>query len=268
MLKRFIVVSSLILLISACTRRVTIFPPPAAEVQTTQPLPSNGVESIPTATATPLFHSAAEEPLPTLDLACPDAPTPRVHVNQQVTVVADDFDKLKLRAKREISADTVKRKLDKFNQLKILDGPYCVRAADTTSSYWFYWVEVLHTGEIGWVAEGDSSHYFIELTSKQPLPTLEAICPGASVPHVAIGQQVTVVVDDTDKLKLRFQPKVSPDTVKMELDKSTQLRILEGPVCAYSVEAETSYWFWMIAALPDGAQGWIAEGDVSQYFIE
>lgn len=268
MSKRLIVVSILMLLVSACSSQFTVLTPQAEEVQNTQPVPLDALESISIATATPLFFTATEQPLPTLDFACPDAPTPRVHVNQQVTVVADDFNKLKLRSERKILPGTVKRDLDKFTQLRILEGPYCVYSAETTTSYWFYWAEVIPTGEIGWVAEGDSSHYFIEMTSEQPLPTLEAICLGAPAPHVAIGQQVTVVVDDTDKLKLRFQPKVSPDTVRMELDKFTQLRILEGPVCAYSDDAQTSYWFWMVAVFPDGEQGWVAEGDLLHYFIE
>ena len=265
--KRLLVVSILVLLVSACSSQFTVLTPQAEEVQNTQPVPSNS-EPIPTATATSPYISALEIPVPTIDFTCPGAPPPRVHFNQQVTVIAETFDKLKLRSEPQISPNTVKMELDKFTQLRITGGTNCVYSDETQTSYWFYWVEVIPTGEFGWVAEGDSSHYFIEATSKQPLPTLEAICPGAPAPHITIGQQVTVVVDDTDKLKLRFQPKVSPNTVRRGLNKFTQLRILEGPVCAYSDETHSSYWFWMVAVLPDGEQGWIAEGDLSYYFIE
>jgi len=264
MFKRFIAMSLLIILISACTRQVAVPTPPAGTVQ---PVFST-VESIPIATATPLIVGATEQPVATTGVDCPGAPALHVAIGQQVTVVVDDTDKLKLRETPEISPDTEVKGLDKFTQLKILEGPVCAASTDPGVSYWFWKVEVQPNGEIGWVAEGDSSNYFIETASELPAPTSDSNCPGAPAPHVAIGQEVTVVVNDTDKLKLRSEPKFSPDTVKMNLDKLTHLKILEGPTCVSSTDPEVSYWFWKVEVISTGEIGWVAEGDSSNYFIE
>jgi hypothetical protein len=97
--------------------------------------------------------------------------------------------------------------------------------------------------------------------------TPELACP-APEPHVEIGQQVTVTVEDWDKLKLRSTPRISSDTVVLELDQYTQLRILDGPMCVSSSETEVSYVFWKVVVIPGGEIGWVAEGDNSHYFIE
>jgi hypothetical protein len=269
MSKRFITLSLLIIMISACTRQVAA---PTTPAGTAQPVFST-VESVPTVTATPLIVGGTEQPVPTTGVDCPGAPALHVAIGQQVTVAVDDTDKLKLRETPEISPDTEVKGLDKFTQLKILDGPVCAASTDPAVSYWFWKVEVQPNGEIGWVAEGDSLNYFIEIASELPAselpaPTSDSNCPGAPATHVAIGQQVTVVVDDTDKLKLRETPEISPDTEVMVLDKLTHLKILEGPVCVSSADPKVSYWFWKVQVLPSGEAGWVAEGDSSNYFIE
>ena len=158
MSKRFIAMSLLIILISACTRQVATPTPLAGTVQ---PVFST-VESILTVTATPRIIEATEQPLPTTGVECLGAPASHVTIGQEVTVVVDDTDKLKLRETPEISPDTEVAVLDKLTFLKILEGPVCVSSTDPEVSYWFWKVEVISTGEIGWVAEGDSSNYFIE----------------------------------------------------------------------------------------------------------
>jgi hypothetical protein len=264
MSKRFITVSLLIILISACTRQVAT---PTPSVGTVQPVFST-VESIPTVTATPRIIEATEQPLPTTGVECLGAPASHVTIGQEVTVVVDDTDKLKLRETPEISPDTEVKGLDKFTQMKILEGPVCAASADPEISYRFWKVEVLPNGEIGWVAEGDSLNYFIEAASEQSLPTSDSNCPGAPASHVAIGQEVTVVVDDTDKLKLRETPEISLDAEVKMLDKLTFLKILEGPVCVSTTDPEVSYWFWKVEVISTGEIGWVAEGDTSNYFIE
>jgi len=264
MSKRFIAVSLLIILISACTRQVTT---PTPLVGTVQPVFST-VESALTVTATPLIVGATEQPVSTADVNCPGAPALHVAIGQQVTVVVDDTDKLKLREIPEISPDTEVKGLDEFTQLKILEGPECAASTDPEVSYWFWKVEVLPNGEIGWVAEGDSINYFIEIASELPAPTSDSNCPGAPAPHVAIGQEVTVVVDDTDKLKLRATPAISPDTEVTVLDKLTHLKILEGPVCVSTTDPEVSYWFWKVEVISTGKIGWVAEGNSLNNFIE
>ena len=96
--------------------------------------------------------------------------------------------------------------------------------------------------------------------------TAQAACFNAPAPHVKAEQQVTVTVEDWDKLKLRSDPRVSSDNVVLELNQYTQLRILDGPVCFSNVEA--AYLFWKVAVIPSGEIGWVAEGDLTHYFIQ
>jgi len=168
MSKRIIAVSLLIILISACTRQIAT---PTPSTQEVQPVISNTQGVTPQAGATTFVtEAAAPQSVPTaasvataiVDSVCPGAAVPHVAFGQLVTVVSDNTDKLKLRSEPKILPDTVIRDLDTATQLKILGGLVCVQAPDATTSYWFWMVEVVSTGETGWVAEGDSTHYFIE----------------------------------------------------------------------------------------------------------
>ena len=183
MSKRFFPISLLIILISACTYQGNAVTPPVEKVQSTQPAPSNTVEwesTPPTVTASPdLGPTEKAIPRPTLiDTAiatfpvCPGAPGPYVSLGNQVTVVAEDVDKLKLRSEPKISPETVIRELDRFTQLKIVDGPLCVQSDKTATSYWFWQVYIPLSLEIGWIAEGDVQHPFIVVSDgNQYLPS-------------------------------------------------------------------------------------------------
>ena len=156
MSKAFIVVSLLILLVSACDRPYVGPTPPVKEIPFAQPMG--------TATPTALFITPTQTPsvvTATAASACA-APAPHVKIGQQVTVTVENWDKLKLRSKPEISPETVILNLAQFSRLEILEGPECISSAETGDSYWFWKVKVLPSGEVGWVAEGDHSHYYIE----------------------------------------------------------------------------------------------------------
>ena len=101
--------------------------------------------------------------------------------------------------------------------------------------------------------------------TQSPVAT-QASCQRLPKPHVTIGQTVTVIVENSDKLKLRSKPGISPSTEIKELDQYTKLVILEGPVCITS-EPYTAYWFWKVKVLPNNETGWVAEGNYSHYFI-
>jgi len=160
MSKPFIALLLLVILTSACSRPVSVSTLPTGEIQSAQSAASstptplfNTTNPLPAETSTPLIVTA------TVEAFCPAAP--HVKIGQQVTVLVEDWDKLKLRSKPEVSPDTVLMELDQYSQLKILDGPTCVYSPETGVSYWFWKVTVISGGEVGWVAEGDYSHYFI-----------------------------------------------------------------------------------------------------------
>ena len=77
-----------------------------------------------------------------------------------------------------------------------------------------------------------------------------------------------MIAGNADKLKLRSEPKLSPDTVIRELDPFTKLQIVGGPKCVTSAETGISYWLWKVKVISGGKIGWVAEGDGQNYFLE
>lgn len=149
-------------------------------------------------------------------------------------------------------------------------------AHEPGASYWFWQVKVIPSGETGWVAEGDAQHSFIIVsigtqylppTATASIDITPSACPGPHAPFFA-GLKVIVIAGNSDKLKLRSEPKISPDTVIRELDQFTSLQIVGGPMCVTAVETGISYWLWKVKVISNGKTGWVAEGDGSNYFIE
>ncbi len=152
----------IIILISACNRPFNVTTLPTGENQFAQPMASptatalfNTTSSNSSLTPTPLVVTATGESL------CA-APVPRLAIGDKVLVTVEDWDKLKLRSKPEVSSSNILMELDQYSQLKVLDGPVCVYSAETGYSYFFWKVVVISSGETGWVAEGDYTHYFLE----------------------------------------------------------------------------------------------------------
>ncbi len=161
MSKSFVAILLLIVLTSACNQPVNVTTQPVEEIQFAQPMAS--------ATPTALFLIPTETPLvvtATLAVASSGvscaAPVPRVAIGDKVLVRVEDWDKLKLRSDPSVSPNNIVMDLDQYSQLKILDGPVCVRSAETGYSYYFWKAVVIPSGETGWIAEGDTTHYFIE----------------------------------------------------------------------------------------------------------
>lgn len=136
------------------------------------PLPSQ-TPVMPTITAAP---SLTRSPSPTTQIiialtstpdyfggtVCPGAPSVKVQVNDLVMVITSNNDKLKLRSKPIIDPSTEIRKLGYGSYLKIHDGPVCVKDSSNGISYWFWEVKDRATGQMGWVADGDSNLYYIK----------------------------------------------------------------------------------------------------------
>lgn len=158
--KSFMVLSWLVIMVSACSQPVNVTTLPTEAPQFAQPMASATPTALfdmanPHVTETPLIVTATGES------ACA-APVPRVAIGDKVLVTVEDWDKLKLRSEPKVSSDNVLIELDQYSQLKILEGPICVYSDETGYSYYFWQVVVTSTGETGWVAEGDYTHYFIE----------------------------------------------------------------------------------------------------------
>ncbi len=122
-------------------------------------------------TPTQIIHSATTEPLlPTLGTTpdffngnnCPGAPPIKIAINDLVTVVTTNSDRLILRSEPKLSDALEKVRLNYGTLLKIHDGPVCVHDQARGKSYWFWEVKVKSTNMMGWVAEGDTQMYYIK----------------------------------------------------------------------------------------------------------
>ncbi len=103
--------------------------------------------------------------------------------------------------------------------------------------------ELLHLGEQAAGAEGGN-----RATS----------CAGAPESRLKVGD-VAVVITDPDPLRARSAP-VDGDVVD-QLYRDYQLPIVGGPVCASEL-------IWWEVRLRDGSTAWVAEGDMTEYFLE
>lgn len=97
---------------------------------------------------------------------CSTAAKPRIDVNDLIEVKTTKSDPLRLRSSPDISYDNIKIRLAPGTQLKVLDGPICVKDDKTGNYYWFWEVKVRDTNEIGWVAEGQPYYYYVEKIKK------------------------------------------------------------------------------------------------------
>ena len=109
-------------------------------------------------TSTPTTQSPTK-----ISTSCPKAPTTRISINNLVRVITTDNDRLVLRSIPEINDGTELQRLNKGTELKIFNGPVCVRDPKTSISYWFWEVRIKSTDAFGWVAEGDRSLYYLEV---------------------------------------------------------------------------------------------------------
>lgn len=167
MAKRLIALSLLIVLTAACDRAYVTPIPSATEISFTQPMSTTTPTALfnfaPTQTPVVVTPTVMVEATQTIPLESCLAPESRVKPGQQVTVTVEDWDKLKLRSDPKFAFENVVMELNQYTQLRILDGPICVLAANSNDDAYLFWkVAVIPSGEIGWVAEGDSTHYFIE----------------------------------------------------------------------------------------------------------
>ena len=135
---------------------VTVMPSPLIPTSTLIPSPTQNL--IPTndmsvvLTSTPDFFGGID---------CPGAPIVKVQVNDLVMVATSNNDKLILRTKPILDKTTEERKLSYGAYLKIHDGPVCVKDPSSGLNYWFWEVKDKTTGEMGWVADGDSTMHFL-----------------------------------------------------------------------------------------------------------
>ena len=70
---------------------------------------------------------------------------------------------LRLRSSAEVMDENIIELLPEGTRLQIVDGPVCVSVPDSDAAFIFWYVRVRASGLHGWVAEGDTRMYYIEI---------------------------------------------------------------------------------------------------------
>jgi hypothetical protein len=111
------------------------------------------------------------------------------------------------------------------------------------------------TGEVG----------FTLFLSPTPRPALDGFsCPNTPPARLRVGDQVSVV---TDGLWLRSAPRAEKSTELRQYLRyaPVMIRVISGPACEKYV-----YWQVEVSTFGEGAetiQGWLAEGDLNEYYL-
>jgi uncharacterized protein YgiM (DUF1202 family) len=97
---------------------------------------------------------ATDTPDGTPESICPNAPRNRLIVRERARVSADDPRPVNLRAGPGTTFEVIEQ-VTTGTIFYVLEGPEC------SARYSWYRIEV--GGEEGWLAEGDSTNYYVEL---------------------------------------------------------------------------------------------------------
>ncbi len=90
------------------------------------------------------------------------------------------------------------------------------------------------------------------------LPPAAMACPGAPPLRLTVGQAARVTFTNGTPLRVRTTP---GGAVITQIPEGTVVQVIGGPQC------QGQYAWWQIQ-LDDGTQGWSAEGDMQDYYLE
>lgn len=105
-----------------------------------------------------------------------------------------------------------------------------------------------------------------------PQPTTDPnafFCPGALPTRLKVGDQIRVTFTTGDPSRLRKDPMVDPKNTLVQLAEGTKMTILDGPICAARPNTNgLAFVFWHVRVTDTGQTGWVAEGDLENYYLE
>jgi Tol biopolymer transport system component len=121
-------------------------------------------------------------------------------------------------------------------------------------------------GVVGWLKaiEGQSGPFRLE-AAPTPLPLV--LCPKAPPSRVSV-QSIVRVALSGNNLWLRSTPQVNEDNKITKLSNDMVFQLIGGPVCAPRPGREDDFLFWQASIHASGMTGWVAEGDLTEYYIE
>lgn len=166
--KKSFLLSSLILLLSACARAAPTSPTPTLTATATRIQPSSTFTSLPsTATSTKVLPTevpptSTPTPLYTVSsFTCPEALPTRLAQGVIARVTYASGAALRIRVSPRFIDANIFDLVAEGGYVDILEGPTCVFDAEG-SAYVFWKIRDREADITGWAAEGDSDSYFLE----------------------------------------------------------------------------------------------------------
>jgi hypothetical protein len=93
-------------------------------------------------------------------------------------------------------------------------------------------------------------------------------CVNAPKMRVKVGDSARVAASQGPALRLRRDPAIANDNILKLLSKGTILEIIDGPLCVTDPNSGDEFVFWKVSIPGNPLQGWVAEGDAQNYYIE
>jgi hypothetical protein len=111
-----------------------------------------------------------------------------------------------------------------------------------------------------YVAVGNTSGEVHEIMMNEILMPQGSGCDGAPPSRIQKGTKARVTYTDGRKLNVRIGPGTS-FAKSGSAPEGSGMSVLDGPTCA------NGYWWWKVST-DDGQTGWVAEGELGNYFME
>jgi hypothetical protein len=94
-------------------------------------------------------------------------------------------------------------------------------------------------------------------------------CRGAPPPRIHIDDLTRVTYTDGRSLRIRSSPEVLSNNIITQAPEGTvNIKIIGGPVCSELPGSSRSYIFWQVRLKDHNIEGWTAEGDAENYYLE
>jgi hypothetical protein len=109
-----------------------------------------------------------------------------------------------------------------------------------------------------------------ELAQASPTlsPTSSFECPNVLPTRLEVGGTGRVTYTDSVLTRLRRDPLVANNNIIQLLTDGTLFEIIDGPVCTTVPTTGEAYIFWQVRLISEPIEGWIAEADASNYYVE
>ncbi|MCZ7541609.1 MAG: SH3 domain-containing protein [Anaerolineae bacterium] len=145
------------------------------------------------------------------------------------------------------------RKIPPGQTFEVIAGPECAGSI----AWWEIKVYDRSGLWTGWIGEGQNGTYWIE-----PFEAGPASCPGALPPRMVPGDTGRITYTPPDPSRVRSAPRVVSGNVIGMIQPGGQFTVVSGPVCDTTRQLR----WWLVRT--ERLEGWVAEGQSSQYWME